>query len=408
MIALRRVGHEVHIYERSAFNNETGAAIHIPPNAARPLLSWGFDPVRSKLVVVKSSYRASGTTLERLHMMTHDSLQEEYGAPWFFSHRVDLHTELKRLATGPEGSGVPVQVHLSSEVVEFVPGAGLVRLSNGQTISGDLVIAADGIHSAGVKAVLGQENPPKPQKDYNFCFRFLIPTSDIEADAATSDWTEGCDGRIKAFLGENKRLVSYPCRNGEIHNFVAIFHTDDGAAQRPEDWQASVGKSELLDQYHDFHPTLRAVMAKATEIKQWALLYRPPLSTWRKDRMVLVGDAAHPMLPHQGQGGAQGIEDGVAMGIVMAGAQADQVQERLRVFEGLRRKRCSAMQIFSNAGQDEVERVRAEASEFMPVDEIPKNPEQFVVFNFAYDIVRDAVAHMQKLEPAYALPAGFF
>lgn len=87
-----------------------------------------------------------------------------------------------------------------------------MRLSNGQTISGDLVIAADGIHSAGVKAVLGQENPPKPQKDYNFCFRFLIPTSDIEADAATSDWTEGCDGRIKAFLGENKRLVSYPCR----------------------------------------------------------------------------------------------------------------------------------------------------------------------------------------------------
>ena len=119
-IALRRVGHEVHIYERSAFNNETGAAIHIPPNAARPLLSWGFDPVRSKLVVVKSSYRASGTTLERLHMMAHDSLQEEYGAPWFFSHRVDLHTELKRLATGPDGSGVPVQVHLSSEVVEFV------------------------------------------------------------------------------------------------------------------------------------------------------------------------------------------------------------------------------------------------------------------------------------------------
>lgn len=59
------------------------------------------------------------------------------------------------------------------------------------------------------------------------------------------------------------------------------------------------------------------------------------------------------------------------MGIVMAGARADQVEERLKVFEGLRRKRCSALQIFSNVGQDEVERVRAEASEFMPVDEIP-------------------------------------
>ena len=59
------------------------------------------------------------------------------------------------------------------------------------------------------------------------------------------------------------------------------------------------------------------------------------------------------------------------MGIVMAGARADQVPERLRVFEALRRRRCSAMQIFSNAGQDEVERVRAEASEFMPAHEIP-------------------------------------
>ena len=87
-----------------------------------------------------------------------------------------------------------------------------MRLSNGQTASGDLIIAADGIHSAGVRAVLGHENSPRPQKDYNFCFRFLIPTSEIEADDATSHWTEGDDGRFKAFLGENKRLVSYPCR----------------------------------------------------------------------------------------------------------------------------------------------------------------------------------------------------
>jgi salicylate hydroxylase len=118
-LSLRRAGHKVHIFERSAFNNEVGAAIHVPPNASRALLAWGFDPVRAKLITAKSSFRANGRTLETIMDVRLEGIEEQYGSPWFLAHRVDLHEELKRLAMG-DGVGIPAKMHLRSEVVRYV------------------------------------------------------------------------------------------------------------------------------------------------------------------------------------------------------------------------------------------------------------------------------------------------
>ncbi|KXH68699.1 hypothetical protein CSAL01_12147 [Colletotrichum salicis] len=390
-VGLRRAGHEVHVYERSALNNEIGAAIHVCPNAARALLAWGLDPIKAKFVLVKCSFRAKGGTLEKFHVGTEDYIEERYGAPWYFAHRVDLHEGLKRLATEPEdyvngdasgveesngertngtnghakpraGLGRPATVHLKSEIVAYDPEEASITLASGEKVTGDVVIAADGVHTTGVEAILGRSNPAVPQGHYNFCFRFLIPAADIEADPVTRFWNEGDDGRMKFLVGDKKRLVSYPCRNNEIHNFVASFNNDDVESTKKEDWHASVSKEKLLERYSDFHPSVLAILDKATEVKQWALLYRAPIPTWTKGKLTLAGDAAHPMLPHQGQGGTQGIEDGVALGIAFAGAEAKDVEARLQVYESIRRNRASVMQIFSNAGQEEPELIREEAA----------------------------------------------
>jgi salicylate hydroxylase len=119
-ISFRRAGHHVEIYERSSLNNELGAAIHVCPNASRGLLAWGLDPVRGRFVTAKKSYRAKGPTLEKFHESDEGYIVEQFGAPWFFAHRVDLHEELKILATGMEGEGRPAVVHLSSGVVGYV------------------------------------------------------------------------------------------------------------------------------------------------------------------------------------------------------------------------------------------------------------------------------------------------
>ncbi|KAG8156688.1 hypothetical protein KVR01_013479 [Diaporthe batatas] len=212
--SIRRAGHNVRIYERSSFNNEIGAAIHVPPNASRALLAWGLNPEGARFVTVKSSFRANAKTLERVHVGTTESeVPTKYGSPWYFAHRVDLHEELKRLATEENGQGKPAEVNLRSEVVKYDAETPSITLANGETVHGDVVIIADGIHSLGVEVMTGKSNPLEPSRNaYNFCYRFLISTNDIENDPETRFWNEGDDGRMKLFVGNMKRLVSYPCR----------------------------------------------------------------------------------------------------------------------------------------------------------------------------------------------------
>ncbi|KAK2630263.1 hypothetical protein QTJ16_001083 [Diplocarpon rosae] len=405
-ISCRRAGHNVNIYERSALNNELGAAIHVCPNASRGLLAWGLDPVRARFVTCKKSWRAHGSTLVTFQENDNGDVAEKFGAPWYFAHRVDLHEELKRLATRTEGEGRPAVVHLKSEVTRYDPEAGSISLSNGKDVFGDLVIAADGVHTGSIETILGVSNPALPTTNYNYAYRFLISTAELAADPETVQFTEDDDGKVKFLVAEGRRLVWYPCRNNEVHNFVAIFHSDELVYH--EDWQTHVDTSALLAKYSDFHPSIIAVLRKAKDVKQWPLLFRAPIPSWHRDRLVAIGDAAHPMLPHQGQGGAQAIEDSVALGIALVGCTPSNLEKRLRVFEGLRMQRASVMQIFSNAGQDEPEKIRLEAARFIPTASVPKTPEDFFAYNFGYDIVKDSTLAMQREDPTWELPCAFF
>ncbi len=119
--ALRRAGHRVRIYEKSGMTNEVGAAINVPPNAARLLLAWGLDPEKERFVKAQSILIAVGATLEALDLNPMgDRIAERYGRPFYLAHRVDLHDALRRMATGPDGHGEPVRILLRSEVVAYV------------------------------------------------------------------------------------------------------------------------------------------------------------------------------------------------------------------------------------------------------------------------------------------------
>lgn len=120
-VALRRTGHRVRIYEKSGMNNEVGAAINVPPNAARLLLAWGLDPAKERFVAARSILIGVGATLQVLHLNPMgDRIAERYGAPFYLAHRVDLHDALRRMAVGAEGQGEPAKVMLRSEVVAYV------------------------------------------------------------------------------------------------------------------------------------------------------------------------------------------------------------------------------------------------------------------------------------------------
>ena len=120
-ISLRRAGHKVEIYERSSLNNEVGAAIHVPPNATRFLTAWGLDPHAARFVTAKRLSFHDYSSLEATTLIyTAGNAARVGGAELYHAHREDLHGALKKLATRPDGPGIPVKIHRACPVVAYV------------------------------------------------------------------------------------------------------------------------------------------------------------------------------------------------------------------------------------------------------------------------------------------------
>ncbi|XP_044715693.1 FAD binding domain-containing protein [Hirsutella rhossiliensis] len=392
-ISLRRAGHSVHVYERSSFNNEIGAAINIPPNATRFLTAWGLDPSRWRFVPARRITFIDPVTLKATVNMPADTMAMTVGgAALYYAHRVDLHNALKWLAVREDGPGSPVTIHLGSQVVGYDPSQPSIFLEGGKEVCGDIVVGADGVHSCAAETVMGHENQPVAPVHSNYCYRFLIPAATLDEDPGTRFWNEQRDGWTRLFVHNDtkRRMVVYPCRDNTIHNFVGLFFDEDMESDTREDWQEGVDISEVLARFSDFNPRLLKVMSKATHAKQWPLLYRHPLSTWRKGRLVLAGDSAHPMLPHQAQGGAQGLKDGLALGVTLHGASSpEEIEKRLEIYE-------------------RIELLGDELRQYLRGDEIPTNPADIYKYNFGFDVVRAALAAMEEYDPKFRLPPDFF
>lgn len=139
-VALRRAGHIVHVYEKTQLDNEVGAAINVPPNAARFLVgqgtgSWGLDPVRSRFVKATTLEWCDPFTTAAAKppsesratiLLSHANNAARYGAELWLAHRVDLHAALRRLATQAADDGdkvpaaPPVTIHPNAQVVHYV------------------------------------------------------------------------------------------------------------------------------------------------------------------------------------------------------------------------------------------------------------------------------------------------
>ncbi|QKD58183.2 uncharacterized protein FOBCDRAFT_242480 [Fusarium oxysporum Fo47] len=296
--------------------------------------------------------------------------------PWVLAHRVSLHENLKNQATSREGPGTPAILKTSSPVVDVDPSTATVKFEDGTTASGDLVLGADGVSSITRSIVTGSDI--KPYGSGKSAFRFMIPHSDILKNEKTRPFAERI-GTMTMWMGDDRRLVMYPCSNNTVMNFVAIHPSSiTSGANKGSGWGNGGSKELLREVYKDFEPRVLALLdlVDVSELKLWTLLDMDRISTWHKDRLVLLGDAAHPFLPHQGQGGGIAIEDAASLvALFPLGTTANDVPSRLALYEKIRDERAHTVQTFTRqAGEDLNEEKRAQFNIF-----------KFLNYNFGHD-----------------------
>ena len=309
-LAMTQAGFAVTVYERAAQLVDQGAGITLAPNATRVLYHLGLGPDLEATAVTPpmTEYRHYRTGHVIMRMMTKD-YREIYGAPYLRLHRWDLQQALiTRLAQSAPGT-----LKLGSGVDRVEPGNGNVRLSfaDGRSDIADVVIAADGIRSTIREALF---NPAPPVFTGFVAWRGLVDTAVLPPHLRES----------AVAFGNGRHLNRYLVRRGELLNFVAVAHRNRWEA---EGWMIPAPLDEFLEEFSSFDEGTRFIISRplAGQIFKWGLFGRPWLEEWSCGRVVLLGDAAHPMLPFLGQGAANAIEDAMILArCLKSGATSEQ------------------------------------------------------------------------------------
>ncbi|PVH98846.1 FAD binding domain-containing protein [Periconia macrospinosa] len=391
-IALRGPNREITILEQSRLNSEIGATISLQPNATRILQeSWKLENVREKARgMVDSAFRVYNT--EGILVNEIPLLTDKYGADRIMWHRQDLHQYLKQAATSSERPGLPAVVRTSSRVIHCDCDAGTVTLESGEVLHGDIIVGADGIHSKIRTFVLGREVQAHPTGIS--AYRLMIPSAKLEEKSpgffAKINPRHACTSMVAA---HECRLIMGPARNGDIYSIVGLV-PDEQMNEDPNGASSWVTKGDLnkmLKTFEEFPEWARSTFQHSDSIGLWQLRDIDPLDTWTRGRVILIGDAAHAMLPTQGQGASQAVEDAEALGAffneINDRPSIEQVSSLLQTVFACRYERASLIQGFS--------RQAAKPATDEGSKEIKMRPDEFMNYNCMY---RGAKEWQRQLE----------
>jgi salicylate hydroxylase len=327
-LALAREGHSFAIYEQAHELREAGAGLTVWPNATKVLFALGLkerlDAIAVEPPVQKIFHYRTG---KELHAFERGAkLRRDYGTPLYQMHRQDLHgllaEKVREIAPGAIHLG-----HKASGVEALPGGGGKVRFANGAEAEGDLAVAADGIRSAVRAEVFGAEEPLFTNV---IAYRAVVPAERLDADFA-SDPTG-------IHLGPQSNFVHYFIRNRTAVNFLAFALVD---TWEEEGWRIPARREEVLARFGDYNPVVTGLIeaAPAEALFKWGLFDREVRDVWHEGPFVLLGDAAHPMLPFLGQGAGLVIEDAAIL--ARAVTEKPGLPEALRAYEAARKPRAN-------------------------------------------------------------------
>jgi 2-polyprenyl-6-methoxyphenol hydroxylase-like FAD-dependent oxidoreductase len=332
-LALARRGMRSTVLERQATPTAAGAGIQLGPNGVRALQCLGvadaLKPWAGEPEAIEVFAGSSGRRLARLPLG--DWAAKRHGAPYWVTHRGDLHAVLAAAAAAEPS----IELRMGFEVASVAQAADAVVVTDttGHRIAGPILAGADGLWSF-VRQAMAPGSAP--QSAGATAMRTVIPATQAGTLAA---------GVISVWMNPDAHVVHYSVRRGS--EFAVVIIAGEIGARPGRGWDADADAGRLQRRLAPFHSSLvqalRPTTGRDRAWREWTLYTLPPLRAWTQGRIVLLGDAAHPMLPYLAQGGALALEDAVVLADCLQQAGPDPASA-LAPFEALRAARARRVQ----------------------------------------------------------------
>jgi salicylate hydroxylase len=328
-LALIAKGFDVTVFEQSIELREVGAGVQLGPNAMRVYRALGLEQTIAEFSFVPEAHVVrsgkSGAAIATTQMK--GVYEAQYGIGYHTMLRADLQQALA--ARLPPGT---LQFGKKCKSLDDGPAQVTLTFEDGSTVLSDVVVGADGIHSAIREHMLGKDSP---RFTGTVAYRGVAEAATLPQGLLTGD--------VSVFIGPHASFVYYYIRRGELVNWVALVEEE---SWQLESWSMEGDLADVLRIYEGWSPVVTDLISHAERCYKWALFDRDPLPRWVNGRIALLGDAAHPMMPYLAQGGCMAIEDGYVLADALAAAP-DDPQKALRAFQAARLPRASRVQLMS-------------------------------------------------------------
>ena len=331
---LQKAGFQVDIYEQAPAFSRIGAGIHMGPNIMKIFRRMGIEQKLSDMGSHPDFWfsrdGASGDYLSRIPLG--EFARKEYGAAYITVHRGDLHAlQMSTIAPGT--------THFNKCLTRLEETDNLVRLhfSDGTSTKADIVIGADGINSKIREELLGAE---KPLYSGWVAHRALIRSETL------AKYNLNFENCVKWWSEDRHMMVYHTTAKRDEYYYVT------GVPHAAWDFQGSFvdsSREEMREAFAGYNPTVQALIESSESVSKWPLLNRNPLPLWSRGRLVLLGDACHPMKPHMAQGAGMAIEDAAMLTRCLQETGLSDYRTAFELYEANRKDRASRVQAVSNA-----------------------------------------------------------
>jgi salicylate hydroxylase len=333
-LAFIKRGFEVTVFEQASELKELGAGVQLGPNAVGVLYHLGLEKIlRQHTTPTEGKNVRLWNTGQRWPLFDLGTLAIElYGFPYLTMHRADLQKILQEevLRLRPSAIVLNAKVKSASQSGQQVS----IEFDNGTHHECDVLIGADGVHSAIRASLFGQH---EAKQSGIMAWRGVIETHKLPAhmlEKVATNW-----------VGPGAHVVQYPLKNGALMNFVGAI---EGQRWDIESWSEKGSTEECLNDFVGWHPDIQTLIKAIDTPFKWVLKLRDPMPTWTRGSITLLGDACHPMLPFLAQGAGMSLEDGYILARCVE-KHADSIPQALKRYEELRLKRTEMVVNGSNA-----------------------------------------------------------